>query len=285
MTRQSLFRGNPAARYTITVLAVTWLVTIGLFVDPSVGLKSFTIIMFIPAIVAIIFNIAQGKGLGNGFRNKFNMRSILFGILFPIGLILACAVLAWVSGEGTFLSGKLPDAKGIITMAILIPINLFTVLGEEYGWRGYLLPELTGRYGKTKATVILGIVWALYHGPIVFLLAHSTGMSHPLLLCAIQASVVFAFSFPFSYCYYLSGNLVPVLFLHSVWNVVNTTLLGDIYENKQGVMAGNLTVINGEGLFGLLLGAATVFWFVRQFKKEETASDSLPSSVLIAEQQ
>lgn len=163
----------------------------------------------------------------------------------------------------------LPDGKILVTMVITILLNLFTVLGEEYGWRGYLLPKFTEQWGKTKATLILGIIWALYHVPAVFFLAKTTGIGHPLLLCLIQAGCVFAITFPFSYCYYLSENIIPVLFLHSVWNVINTNVLGDIYTNKHGMMNGNIVLFNGEGLFGLVLGGLFIYWFIRQFKKEE----------------
>lgn len=114
----------------------------------------------------------------------------------------------------------------------------------------------------------MGLVWALYHVPAVFFLAKTTGIGNPFLLCVIQACVVFTLSFPFSYCYYLSGNLIPVLFFHSVWNVVNTTVLGNIYKNKQGIIAGDLLLINGEGVVGLGLGMILIYWFIKQFKKD-----------------
>ncbi|WP_168928992.1 CPBP family intramembrane glutamic endopeptidase [Paenibacillus dokdonensis] len=152
--------------------------------------------------------------------------------------------------------------KAIITVVVTIVVNIVVVLGEEYGWRGYLLPELTRIYGKLKATFIVGIVWALYHMPAVYLLARATDMSHPLLTCAVQAGVVFAVSFAFSYAYDLSGSLIPVLFFHSVWNVVNTTVLGDIYTNKQGLLQGNLFIMNGEGVIGFIVSGVLMLWFM-----------------------
>jgi membrane protease YdiL (CAAX protease family) len=258
---------NNGLFYALTVLILTWGVTAALFIQPGIGLKTFPLIMFIPAAVAIIFTIFGRKGF-NGFKKKMNVKALLFGILYPLIFILLCAILAQILGIGTWNADKLPDRKMIVTMVITILINLFTVLGEEYGWRGYLLPKFTEQWGKTKATVILGIIWALYHVPAVFFLAKTTGIGHPLLLCLIQAGCVFAISFPFSYCYYLSGNIVPVLFLHSVWNVINTNVLGDIYTNKQGMVDGNIVLFNGEGLLGLVLGGLFIYWFIRQFKKE-----------------
>ncbi|MCM3569792.1 CPBP family intramembrane glutamic endopeptidase [Neobacillus mesonae] len=258
---------NNGLLYAFTVLFITWSVTAALFIQPNIGLKTFPIIMFIPAAAAIIFSIFTGERF-NGFKPKMNGKALLFGILYPLVFILLCAVLAQILGIGTWNADKFPNGKMIVTIVITILLNLFTVLGEEYGWRGYLLPKLTMHWGKTKATIILGIIWALFHAPAVLFLAKTTGISHPWLLCLIQAGCVFVISFAFSYCYYLSGNIIPVLFLHSVWNVINTHVLGSIYTNEHGMMDGSIVLFNGEGLLGLVLGGVFMFWFIHQFQKE-----------------
>lgn len=272
MIKKDITQKNYAKSYIIAAILVTWIVTIILFVNPVVGLNFFAIIMFIPAILAIIFNKIQHKS-SKCFIKKINLKSIMFGIFYPIIFVLICAIVSQLMGIGKFNSQKMLTLKDIITIVITIIVNLFVVLGEEYGWRGYLLPELTKEKGKTKATIILGIVWALYHVPAVFLLAKTTGMSNPILLCVIQACVVFTISFPFSYCYYLSGNIIPVLFFHSVWNVINTTILGDIYTNKQGIIEGNLLYINGEGFLGLIIGVVFIYWFINKLNKADAAID------------
>lgn len=127
--------------------------------------------------------------------------------------------------------------------------------------------RLTKSMGKTRATVVVGIVWALFHFPIVYSLAKITGIGDPLLVAIIQACAVFVFSF--SYPYYLSNNLIPVLFYHSTWNVVNVLILGDIYTKKSGIITGNIAYIIGEGLLGLILGSILVIWFIRQFSKSD----------------
>ncbi|MGD8190663.1 CPBP family intramembrane glutamic endopeptidase [Brevibacillus ginsengisoli] len=261
------FQKHEARYYIGTVLLTTWLVTMLLFINPSVGIRSFTFLMFIPAIIAIIFmKITNSKPAR--FKKRLNMKSLLFGILYPIFFIFLCAFISYITNVATIHVQKGLDLKSIITIIVTLFVSLFAVWGEEYGWRGFLLPRLTEQYGKTKATMIVGIVWALYHVPAVYFLAKTTGIGNPLLLCTIQACVVFTLSFAFSYCYYLSGNLLPVLLFHSVWNLVNTTVLGDIYKNEQGIVQGNLLFINAEGILGLCLGVVFLFYFLKQFKKE-----------------
>lgn len=269
---------NTPLIYAVTVLLITWLITGLLFTDPSVGKDSFSVIMFIPAIMIVMFNKFQHKRL-TCFRNRINMKALLFSICYPLLFIVFCALVAGMTGVADFISPTGDHLKSAIVIAVTLLVNMASVLGEEYGWRGYLLPELTYQYGKTKATVMVGAIWALYHMPAVYLLARATDMAHPLLLCVIQACVVFTVSFPFSYCYYLSGNLVPVLVFHAVWNTFNTKILGDIYTNKQGVLDGNLLLINGEGIFGLVLGALLISFFIKQFKKNRGFYTAGPATI------
>ncbi|MED5018710.1 type II CAAX endopeptidase family protein [Paenibacillus chibensis] len=265
MKKREMSPNQAVLLFIWTVLIASWLITILLFIQPEVGVKTFSVIMFIPALVAVLFNIMQGRRLRNPGR-KLNAKALAFGICYPLLLVGLCAAVSVLSGVGEWNPDKAMDLKSIITILVTIVVNLFVVLGEEYGWRGFLLPVLVKQYGRLKATFIVGLVWALYHTPAVFLLAKATGMSHPLLICAVQAVVVFAVSFPFSYCFFLSGSLIPVLFFHSIWNVVNTTVLGDIYTNEPGQLEGNLFVMNGEGVMGLIVSGVLMLWFIPKLR-------------------
>jgi membrane protease YdiL (CAAX protease family) len=232
--------------------------------------------MFIPGIFALIFKRIQYKNVKARYLfsiKKPNKKSLLFGILYPIVFAFFCAAIALVMNIGSIDYDKIPDLKGVINIIISIVGNMIIVLGEEYGWRGYLLPELTKTKGKIKATAIVGIIWAFYHIPAIYLLARIAGVSNPLLVCIIQAGVAFVFSFSFSYCYYLSQSLIPVILMHAAWNEINNTILGNITGKNTGVLQGNLLYINGEGVIGLALGTILVCWFIRQFKKENKFID------------
>jgi membrane protease YdiL (CAAX protease family) len=52
-------------------------------------------------------------------------------------------------------------------LLIIVPFFLFDALtnGEEIGWRGYVLPRLQTKYNALTSTLILGIVWSLWHLP------------------------------------------------------------------------------------------------------------------------
>jgi uncharacterized protein len=246
-------------------------------------MKYFSLIMLIPGIVAIVFNIIQRNPVRVIFKSlitKFNMKSVLFSIGYPVLIIFLCAFIASTTGFGKLNYTKLfqfLSIKGLITLIIVVIVNCFIgSLGEELGWRGYLLPLLTKSKGKLKATFIVSIVWALYHMPALFLLAKVTDVGNPVLVSIIQGGTAFLANFAFSYCFYLSESLIPVLLLHTMWNYLNTKVLGDIYVNAKGIVEGNILYINGEGILGIIIIGITGLWFIKQIKSSELTEGRHP---------
>lgn len=87
--------------------------------------------------------------------------------------------------------------------------------GEELGWRGYALPKLADQFGLRGASIVLGIIWALWHLPLFFAPVGDTfGQSFPLyMLQVIALSVTMAWLYSRT-----RGSLVPVMLLHAAIN-------------------------------------------------------------------
>ena len=62
--------------------------------------------------------------------------------------------------------------------AIAPALNLFTTFGEEWGWRGYLMPKVSTRLSIVPTMLVTGIVWGLWHAPVVAL-GHNYGTGYP----------------------------------------------------------------------------------------------------------
>jgi len=71
---------------------------------------------------------------------------------------------SWGTDLPSIISGAL--AGFIPSLAFLA---LDAGLGEEPGWRGFALPGLEGAYTPIAATAVLGVLWAFWHFPLVFI--------------------------------------------------------------------------------------------------------------------
>lgn len=140
------------------------------------------------------------------------------------------------------------------------PFDLPGELGEEIGWRGYLVR----RYAQQPLTAaaITMPVWALFHLPVVFFPAqrgHYVQNAAFLASIAFQAVIVQAI-------YLRSHSVWPCAFFHLSWNVWNPYFLGDVYAWGPGFFSGQFWVFNGEGPFGLLLNGGVALWLLYRWR-------------------
>ena len=80
----------------------------------------------------------------------------------------------------------------VTTFALVLLIG--GPFSEEFGWRGYMLPVLSGWLGWRKASLIIGVVWGIWHAPL-FLIAGAPQAEMPFVLFlagTIAMSVAFA---------------------------------------------------------------------------------------------
>ena len=87
--------------------------------------------------------------------------------------------------------------------------------GEELGWRGYALPRLAARFGFGGGSVLLGVLWAVWHLPLFFVPeVDKSGQSFPLYLLQVTAlSVAMAWLYANT-----RGSLLPVMLMHAAVN-------------------------------------------------------------------
>lgn len=84
-----------------------------------------------------------------------------FAIIIPLVPRLIAELIGQIEPQaGDALGWSLPLLAGVFLWQLLT-----SGLGEEPGWRGYLLPRFQSRHGQGKATWLLGLVWAVWHYP------------------------------------------------------------------------------------------------------------------------
>lgn len=137
-----------------------------------------------------------------------------------LAFLLPLVTVAIAAAVHVALGGTLPPspASGHIAKAaasFLWILLLGGPLGEEFGWRGYALPEMTDRYGWRVASLALGGVWAAWHLPLFFMAGTSQNQT-PLagfIVMTLAISVMFAWLFN-----HTRRSVVPALVLHTAIN-------------------------------------------------------------------
>lgn len=210
--------------FFLLAFAVTWTIWLlpdvlpqgrsGLF---ALGGPAFLLGVFGPGLVAVVLTArAEGRSgvarlLGRIGRWQVDGRLYLFALVYMAATKLTAAAIV------RLITGAWP-AFGGTPWPLMLAAALATVwsqAGEEVGWRGYALPRLTGQMGLGPASVVLGIVWALWHLPLFFIAGTgSDGQSFPLYLLYVTAlSVAMAWLY-----WRAGGSLLLVMLMHAAVN-------------------------------------------------------------------
>ncbi|MGL4344219.1 MAG: CPBP family intramembrane glutamic endopeptidase [Cellulosilyticaceae bacterium] len=114
----------------------------------------------------------------------------------------------------------------IAGLTLGIVLNLPTIFGEEFGWRAYLLPKLVEEKGVAKALIYSGIIWGLWHAPIIAM-GHNYGLHYPLFpIPGILGMVLFCIvvGIFFNYITLRTQSVWPAVMGHAVMNATAATM-------------------------------------------------------------
>ena len=134
-------------------------------------------------------------------------------------------------------------------------------IGEELGWRGWLVRTWQDR--PITALALSASAWAAFHLPVVVLMpplhAPIPALSFLLSIAAAAAA--------FQALYLWSGSVWPPIIAHTAWNAWNPFFLGSQYRaGRPSIFGGELWLINGEGLLGLLVNGAITAALVMRWR-------------------
>jgi membrane protease YdiL (CAAX protease family) len=207
-----------------------------------------------PMIMAIMFT-ARADGwagvralLGRALR--WRVAPIWYGVVFGVPLLLHLAAMGLHVGLG----GQPPHLTDLflrLPRVLLMGVALLSLgpLGEELGWRGYLLPALQSRVGALAASLIVGAIWASWHLPLVWMPSQMLNqIPFPLFLVSLMGlSIIYT---------WLSnntqGNLLLAILLHADLNVM-TNLWQAVPDAPSPTYVLTLLSVVGTGLSILLV--------------------------------
>ena len=153
-----------------------------------------------------------------GWRSDFDKRWLIpaLGLGPLVGLLSVVGVVAF-GGEIGWDDGVAPA----MILPVFLLIYFANALPEEYGWRGFALDPLQRRFNALGASLVLGLIWGLWHLPLVFI-EGTTQASIPFYEFVLQTMVLAVL---YTWLYNNTGGsvLVAALF-HASANIAGAAI-------------------------------------------------------------
>jgi membrane protease YdiL (CAAX protease family) len=278
----SLVKRHPLITFFVLAYALSWILESPLvFLRDSVtdtqGLILTILASNVPSVLGIVLTATVfGRGalrklLGRLLIWRVNPLWYLLLVLGPAALVAGVVPLNALMG-GPALSLGMP----LLGIAVFLAFHIVpgSALGEEIGWRGYVLPRLQSRMSALSAALIIGPIWALWHLPLW--LTGEPGRT-PTLYAGFVVSVI-ALSVILTWVYNSTrGSLLMVVLLHATYNLPITLAIDDL---------GTRATLPVLLYFGLLVVAAIVVVIVagpkhlsRKYSKQEEEEGAAESGV------
>jgi membrane protease YdiL (CAAX protease family) len=192
--------GNPGSE----VSAPTW----ALYLLTRLGDFAFSIAGVV--MIAATAGVAGLRQLGRRLVQSIGLRWYAVGLL-PVFLYVLAAVAAGAMPSVELSPSTITTALFSLQAGLLVSLLLRGALGEELGLRGFALPRMQQTMAPLRASLIIGVLWGVWHVPV--LIGRPVLTVVAFFLVALSASVLSTWMFNGS-----GGSLVPVLLFHATVN-------------------------------------------------------------------
>ena len=138
-----------------------------------------------------------------------------------------------VTYSSTDMQGEIPQyhlrysryllQNGLFAVILAPAINMFPALGEEVGWRGYMMPRLKERFGLLNGRLLGGVVWGVWHWPLMLLVGYEYGTNYlgaPVLGLVVWCVVCFALNTLLDLLYEKTGCIWVPAIAHGAFNAI-----------------------------------------------------------------
>jgi len=231
---------KPVAVFLLLILlfsTVIWILTLNAPDGGRIATRIYGYgIMWCPALATWVTCRIFKRKISDLGWNWQPVKYLVSSYLIPLGYSLVAYLIIWTAGWGGFYNktyvtevarelgwGSLPPyiflflyliAQG----AIGIVSSMATALGEEIGWRGFLVPELSKKFGYGSTSLITGLIWAVWHYPLMIFGHYNNGTPAWYGLTCFTLSVVSA-SYIYTWFRLKSGSLWTGVLLHASHNL------------------------------------------------------------------
>jgi len=221
---------------------------------------------FGPTVVglALIYLFKGREGIRDIFSKMVAWRvNPLFYVfaIFGTALVVVPAIFAGTYLGGTGYSWNDPSQWYMIFVTFGY-VLFFSVLGEELGWRGFALPRIQRDAVALVSSLVLGLVWGLWHVPLWFV----PGDFHQSLSLPIFLLQTMGFSVLYTWLYNNTGGS---LLITGLFHAASNTTLGLLPVLPMDTGGDTLPMLISVGLLWVIVAVVTVAYGPTYLSRDE----------------
>ena len=205
-----------------------------------------TVAMLLPSVAVLITRLATKEGFKNnylGFSLKGKWKYYLISVFIkPVEALILIVLLRFVVLKDMSLSelvgNDLLQGAALFLLQFAFSVYaFFPAFGEEWGWRGYMMPKLTELMGRPAAVIVGGIIWGLWHAPMT-VQGHNFGVDYPgypYVGIALMCVFCIAMNALLTWLTERTGSIYPASFCHMINNDCNLIIVCSLFLSEQAI--------------------------------------------------
>lgn len=216
-------RGAAVFLITVGIVAAAFAMlrlSLGGAAHPITDFALMVLLVWTPGLAAAYARVRMHEGVRDvslALGRTLEPRFLTLAIAFPLAVLSVAYGIAWAAHLAPIVTPERHAALTLAGRAIWgLPLWLFLALGEELGWRGFLLPRLIASHVPFPV-LVGGLIWSAWHLPALLWWHYPSGPSKALSALGLVVTLT-AFAFVLARLRLDSGSVWPAALAHAVWN-------------------------------------------------------------------